>query len=216
MRQWAISFVVAHLAAGAAAAEAPAGRGAPPPELVSAPNEKDFYTKKLRDAGESGNMRVKACIDDTGRITEVAMLDSSGFERLDEAALRYVQKFRFKPAVVDGVPVGGCYGVPVAFLPPPAPDPAQPQVVSHPDLRDYYPLAALRELRGGTVRIRLCFDPKGKVVETGVEQSSGFQDLDEAGLRAGMKYRIKPGVENGKSQPGCTIAPMRFLVSLPN
>jgi periplasmic protein TonB len=87
------------------------------------------------------------------------------------------------------------------------------QVLSRPDLRDYYPTASLVNREEGSVRVRICFDDKGRVTGTTVNQSSGFPRLDEAGLRAAQKYRIKPGTLDGVPQAACAVVPMVFMVT---
>lgn len=195
---------------GAAAGEAPDNRAAPTPELVSMPPEEQFYTRELRDAGEQGRMRVKACIDSTGAITEVEILDSSGFERLDQAAMQFVRGYRFKAGKIDGVAAGGCYGLPVVFMPPPGPDPTRPQIQSRPNFLDFYPASARARGEQGRVQVDACFDTKGKVIQTTLLESSGFPALDQAGLRLAKQYRFRPGVVDGAPQAGCVQLPVVF------
>ena len=58
--------------------------------------EYPFISRRLR---EQGTLRLKLTIDDKGSVTEAVVVNSSGFERLDEAAVSWVKaKWRYVPA----------------------------------------------------------------------------------------------------------------------
>ena len=52
---------------------------------------------------EEGTTIVLVQIDTDGNVTRASISKSSGFERLDEAALEAARKARFTPAKVGGV-----------------------------------------------------------------------------------------------------------------
>src|ERR1044072_3128846 len=54
-----------------------------------------------RRAGEEGTVRLKVLVDTNGRASNVAVTQSSGFTRLDQAAMEAVRKWRFVEAT-DG------------------------------------------------------------------------------------------------------------------
>jgi protein TonB len=59
--------------------------------------EYPFLSRRLR---EQGTLRLKLTIDDKGSVTEAVVVNSSGFERLDEAAMSWVKaKWRYMPAM---------------------------------------------------------------------------------------------------------------------
>jgi periplasmic protein TonB len=61
------------------------------------------YPGLARAMGEHGRVTITVQIDELGRVTSVALDQSSGSSTLDEAAMRYAKKYwRFKPATVDG------------------------------------------------------------------------------------------------------------------
>jgi periplasmic protein TonB len=80
--------------------------------LVRPPLEYPRASSKLREAGR---VIVRVYVDEGGipRVTQVKR--SSGFVRLDEAALDAVQKARFKPYVEHGVAVAGWALIPLDF-----------------------------------------------------------------------------------------------------
>jgi len=63
------------------------------------------YPRKSRRLGEEGIVTVKATIDLQGRVINTVILSSSGFERLDNAAVNAVNKAEFYPAKSNGIPV---------------------------------------------------------------------------------------------------------------
>lgn len=97
--------VVALVTARAAAQEAPSVSAetyvkATPVER-SAPN----YPSEALQAHEEGWVMLSFVISPTGGIEEPMVEDSSGVESLERAALRAVRKWRFSPAMRNGVPV---------------------------------------------------------------------------------------------------------------
>lgn len=90
---------------------------------------------------------------------------------------------------------------------------APPRFAMKPLAEDYYP-AASRELKEqGTVQLRLCYDQTGRVTNSELKQSSGFDRLDRAALRMGKAYLIKPVLISGKPQPDCLVVPVKFSLT---
>jgi protein TonB len=58
---------------------------------------------------------LRVYIDERGHVASVQLNRSSGFTRLDDAALASVKKWRFKPYFVNGQPVTGYAVIPVMF-----------------------------------------------------------------------------------------------------
>jgi protein TonB len=94
---------------------APPAPPAPPPPPPAAPrtvsvSEISFlvppapeYPFAARRAREQGQVRVRVLVDTQGRPQQPELLRSSGFARLDEAALAAVRATRFKPYMENGV-----------------------------------------------------------------------------------------------------------------
>jgi protein TonB len=61
------------------------------------------YPFASRRAREQGQVRVRVLVDPQGRPQQLELLRSSGFARLDEAALAAVRATRFKPWLDNGV-----------------------------------------------------------------------------------------------------------------
>lgn len=63
------------------------------------------YPSVSRKLGESGRVVLRVQLDESGRVVEAHVVDSSGFARLDSAALAAVRSWRCTPARLDGHPV---------------------------------------------------------------------------------------------------------------
>lgn len=103
---------------------------APPPPPVAPPAPKLIpasavqflelpvvdYPRQSRRNNEAGVTLVRACIDTQGGAPRsVAVEKSSGFARLDQAAVAAVQRARFKPYTENGQPVEGWALIPIHF-----------------------------------------------------------------------------------------------------
>jgi protein TonB len=94
-------------AAAVAAAEPaapPAPRGEDRPlRLVEGPAP--AYPRIALRLQQQGSVLLELEVDAAGRVAAVSVIESSGFERLDEAAREGVLAWRFEPALRDGAPV---------------------------------------------------------------------------------------------------------------
>ena len=57
------------------------------------------YPPLLRDAGIGGTVRVYFFIDETGRVQDFRIDQSSGHQALDQAALNVAEVYQFSPAL---------------------------------------------------------------------------------------------------------------------
>jgi protein TonB len=105
-----------------AAAAAPAiGR---PTMEISAPKNvahldcsiaKPDYPALSRRRGETGTAYVRFVVGLTGSLENIELKKSSGFDRLDDAALAAVRATTCKPYVENGVPIRAAYTQPYQF-----------------------------------------------------------------------------------------------------
>ena len=74
------------------------------------------YPPSSRRAGEAGTVTLAAYVLESGKVGEVKIVKSSGFEKLDEAAVKEVQRnWRFVPGKEDGKPVAMWHTFNVVF-----------------------------------------------------------------------------------------------------
>jgi protein TonB len=105
-------------AAGSSALAAPESESGPesgPEALTPYANEKPTYPELARRRGQEGLVQLLAHVDDRGTLTELAVKKSSGYSLLDEAAMKAVRKWRFRPGISNGRPVRGILLIPVEF-----------------------------------------------------------------------------------------------------
>jgi TonB family protein len=91
---------------------------------------------------------------------------------------------------------------------PPSPSPTVPPsvmpVTRSPELdwqqcaRAEYPKEALRNENEGTVGLVFLVNTGGQVIDSEIERSSGYRDLDIAALRAVRQCNFKPGLSDGQ------------------
>lgn len=75
--------------------------------------EYPFVSRRLR---EQGTLRLKLTIDEKGSVAEAAVVNSSGFQRLDEAAVNWVKShWRYTPAMQGTKPVASTADAIVEF-----------------------------------------------------------------------------------------------------
>jgi protein TonB len=73
------------------------------------------YPSASRRAGETGRVIVRVYIDEDGLPRQTQLHQTSGFARLDDAALAAVQKTRFRPYTENGHPTAGWALIPLSF-----------------------------------------------------------------------------------------------------
>lgn len=88
-----------------------------PPDFSAAQldNPGPAYPYLSRRAREEGVVTLKVLVTEQGRADSIAVDESSGFERLDKAALATVRRWRFVPARQAGHAVAAWVLVPITF-----------------------------------------------------------------------------------------------------
>lgn len=112
------------VAAAAAPAAAPVSAPAAAPAKVELPSSAADYLQNPAPAyppiskrlGEQGKVLVRVLIGPDGAPQKAELKRSSGFDRLDRAALDYVMKCRYVPGKVGGVPQAMWHEAPVNFI----------------------------------------------------------------------------------------------------
>lgn len=102
------------------AAPAPTAPPAAPRELPASAIQyleppEPVYPRASRRAGEAGLVVVRVFVGTDGLPKQLQLLRSSGFERLDAAALDGVGRARFRPPTENGQPTAGWARIPIPF-----------------------------------------------------------------------------------------------------
>lgn len=98
---------------------APAAGGAvqlPSSNAAYLNNPRPSYPSVSRRMGEQGKVLLRVMVDEQGMPQQIEIKQSSGFDRLDKAALASVQRWRFVPGQRNGVPQAMWNIVPVNFV----------------------------------------------------------------------------------------------------
>ena len=107
---------VARIAARATRDATPADRGAVRARPDEVANQPPVYPEDSRAAREEGVVMLRVEVAPTGSAGRVAVLQSSGYFRLDQAARRAVQAWRFYPASIGTETIPSEVDVPVRFI----------------------------------------------------------------------------------------------------
>ncbi|MEN9539409.1 MAG: hypothetical protein RLZZ126_1644 [Pseudomonadota bacterium] len=114
---------VAAAVAAAALPTAAAAPALPTPARIELPssdadylqNPKPVYPRLSKTLGEQGQVLLRVLVGIDGRPQQIHLRQSSGHERLDQAATQAVAQWRFVPGKRNGVPEAMWYVVPVSF-----------------------------------------------------------------------------------------------------
>ena len=79
-------------------------------------NPPPAYPRASRRLGEQGTVIVRVLISTQGLPEKAEVRTSSGFARLDQAALEAVQRWRFVPGRRSGTPEAMWFNIPVRFV----------------------------------------------------------------------------------------------------
>ena len=117
----AVPAPLAPMAAPVAAAPAAVALPSPVVELPSSDadylqNPKPAYPAMSKRLGEQGRVMVRVLIGVDGTAQQAQIRQSSGFERLDQAALITAQRWRYLPGKRGGVPEAMWFNVPINFV----------------------------------------------------------------------------------------------------
>jgi protein TonB len=94
-----------------------------PPKIEPPSSSADYlnnpppaYPPMSKRLGEQGKVVVRAFIDASGTATRAEVRNSSGYDRLDQAALQTVLQWRYVPGKRAGVIEGMWFNVPISFV----------------------------------------------------------------------------------------------------
>lgn len=167
------------------------------------------YPVLSKRLGEQGKVLVKVLPDSDGIVRGVRVAQSSGYERLDAAAVDAVKAARLiipreKADKIDST----WYLAPINFV--------LSDDVTAPKRRDWGQMVAAAvksnillavEVQGNpVVEFTLDLAPNGKILNTTLLKSSGVPDWDNAALRAIRKTEYMPLPDQGKVPPQMVLA----------
>lgn len=106
-----------HQTAAPNTAQKPASDAIAPPsaDAKAAQNRAPAYPSLSRKKKEQGTVLLKLLVKADGSVGSISVLKSSGFSRLDQAALQAVKHWRFTPATQQGKNIDYWYEMPMTF-----------------------------------------------------------------------------------------------------
>lgn len=101
---------------GEGEAKTPSGPVVPPSfSAAYLSNPQPAYPSASRQMGEEGNVHLMVSVDANGRVSSLYVHKSSGYNRLDQAAMNAVRHWRFVPAKQGNTNIAGQVIVPIRF-----------------------------------------------------------------------------------------------------
>ena len=92
---------------------------APTVDADYAPNEDVFRPPAISARlGEYGTVVLRVTVGVNGQATQVEVSRSSGYARLDNAAVQGARRLKFRPATRGGIPIEASYQLPVKYTEP--------------------------------------------------------------------------------------------------
>jgi TonB family protein len=155
------------------------------PAIVSAASidmnacQRPVYPKESLDAAEAGTTVLRYVVETDGSLHDVQVERSSGWPRLDQAALEALVKCKGRPALVNGVRMQSFGRFNYNWRPGNA---AALQADAAAGCRPSYPVEAVRKELQGKTTLRMSLDDKGTLVKIELVQSSGSGLLDAAAM----------------------------------
>lgn len=104
-----------------AATTPPAARGPDRPRIIKQANylgapPSPVYPEMSKRRGEQGRVMLRVLISARGQVASVTVQRSSGYQRLDEAAIQATHRARFRPYVEDGIARQALVEIPFDFV----------------------------------------------------------------------------------------------------
>jgi len=171
------------------------------PVLIASSCKRPQYPTASFGAEETGVVLLRFLVDPEGKVAKSIVERSSGYPRLDEAARTALELCKFDPATLDGKATSAWTAIEYVWtIRDPEDSRASTAINTTPRLaigsceKPQYPAAARESGESGTVQLKLVVNPTGKVVDSKVVRSSGFERLDEAARRALEVCNFEPAV----------------------
>jgi len=189
------------------------------PVLIASSCKRPQYPTASFGAGETGVVLLRFLVDPEGKVAKSIVERSSGYPRLDEAARTALELCKFDPATLDGNATSAWSALEYVWtIRDPEDSRASTAINTTPRLaigsceKPQYPAAARESGESGTVQLKLVVNPTGKVVDSKVVRSSGYERLDEAARRALEVCNFEPAVR--KRTPTTASVELEYVWSL--
>jgi hypothetical protein len=159
-----------------------------------------IWPQVLEDNNTSGETSYYVSIDRSGQVREILPLSIS-VERADDSARRQIMRWKFKPAMKDGVPVQA-EAILNFHFDTRAYGPKEP--LTDPEVRKLAknivdPVFPPGSASGSPCSVRIAVDADSKVIEQIAVEGAG--EVSQACMNAIGKWQFSPILEDGKPRP---------------
>ncbi len=166
--------------------------------------------------GESGDSIASYVILPDGTTTSIKITHSSGSLRLDDAAVAFIGRFKFKPALSGGKPVACSNYIDVRWIlnsgsPTASWNPMMVNAI-YPGQGDFPPGAFDRK-EEGLVVVGIATSPEGAVRGMQVVSGSAFGDLNNASLELVRNAKVAPPTINGRAVTSVIFIPIMWSLT---
>jgi TonB family protein len=211
------AVLLAAIATPALGAEIPgcANVATRPMALTSHVLTNEDYPPLSLATNETGDTTLKYVVKPDGSTTSIKVTGSSGSLRLDDAAVTFVGKFKFKPAVTDGKPVACTNEIMLRWMLNPVDKPAgNPALLAsaiYPEKEDF-PSGAFDRKEEGLV-IATIYTPVSGASTYYIRTGTAFEDLNKATLDLLKKQTLVRPTINGKAVSAMILVPVMWSLS---
>lgn len=161
---------------------------------------KPAYPQVSRRLGEAGEVQLKVFVEATGVPSHVEISKSSGFERLDNAALEALACIRFSAARVSGTPTAMWLQFPIRFTLDHSPSGANYAQRIRAAILPYVVLVDPVE-GNPAAEVKVTTRSDGEVIDAELVGSSGYPSWDKSVRIAVLKAGRIPLDVDGKVPP---------------
>jgi TonB family protein len=201
------------------------GDGVTAPVAIEDP--KPQYTPDALTARVEGAIRLECVVTADGTVSQGRVVRPL-FPSLDDAALRTLSEWKFKPGTRDGKPVPVRVEIEMTFSLRDSLEPSRGPRLDSPEVfkasrkeavlprilaetKPQYTAQAMRDRAQGSVRMECVVLPDGTVGDVRINEGL-HPDLDREAVRALRKWRFAPGTKDGVAVPVQVEVEMTFTL----
>lgn len=169
-----------------------------PPDLGNRPNIE--YPEAARKSGVEGTLKANVTLGEEGRTRDISIIQSLSGE-VDQAVMKALREYNFKPAKLNGQPVAAKFVFEFtvsAVYSENDKNVKKPKIISQPDA--IYPAKYSNEKWNEKVAVKMLFSSDGTVKVLGTN-SVMPPEFDKAAVEAAQKIKFEPATHKKSKKP---------------
>jgi TonB family protein len=159
---------------------------------------------------EQGTTRLSVLVGQNGAPTKIAVATSSGWDRLDDAAMATVKSFWRWESPDKDCRSGVSTNVTIVWNLRDRPG-VDPSLLILTAQDSDFPPDALEKGEEGLAVMRVALKGDGTILQSSLAESTGFADLDSKAMELLLHRNFKPGSVDGKPIQSLLIVAIAFL-----